>query len=422
MPAYVTPRRVLAATLIVVATLLAFLLVYVFANSVLYLFVGITLSTALKPLVAKIRNRGVSILASTLLVYALVVSTIIGLVSWALPVVIEQFGKLSEHLPGSYQQLLAELQHSSNALVRRAAQQLPEQFDVGAQPVAATGIWAHVQRALSYGDWLFRGILSVVAIMLIAFYWTLHEERTIRSLQLLLPPPRRESLRDLISTVEAKMGAYVRGQGILCLTVGALDFLAYLIIGLPYALTLGIIAGILEAVPVFGPVLGAVPPLLLALSVDPSKALWVLIAAAGVQQMENYILVPRIMGGALGVNPVTTLLAIAAFGTLLGLPGAVLAIPLAALVQMVLDRVLLDPRAFEPEVPRGRDAASVVRYRARDLAHDVRIYLRHKEDNPSSRHDSIEEAIESISEEIDRRLSTHPFIPGPASFSGGRTK
>jgi hypothetical protein len=181
---------------------------------------------------------------------------------------------------------------------------------------------------------------------------------------------------------------------------------------------LGIIAGILEAVPYFGPVLGAVPPLLLALSTEPSLAIWVLVAGFLIQQTENYLLVPRIMRGAVGVNPVVTLLGIAGFGTLLGIPGAVLAIPLAALVQMFLDRLLLHAEALEPAPPGGRDALSVVRYHARDLAHDVRLYLRSKGETSSRGNDAIEESIESIAEDIDRMLAPTPVSAAALTTEG----
>ena len=120
-----------------------------------------------------------------------------------------------------------------------------------------------------------------------------------------------------------------------------MSLMAYLIIGLPHALVLAIVAGVLEAVPVFGPVLGAIAPMLVALSVDPAQMVWVLLAAVVIQQSENYLLVPRIMDRSVGVNAVVTLLAIAGFSALEGLAGAVLAIPMAAIIQLLLDRYVL---------------------------------------------------------------------------------
>jgi hypothetical protein len=123
------------------------------------------------------------------------------------------------------------------------------------------------------------------------------------------------------------------------------------------------------------------------------------------QQTENYLLVPRVMDRAVGVNPTVTLLAIAGFGALLGLPGAVLAIPLAAIVQLLVDRYLLSPEAMEPEHPERRDAVSILRYHVQELVQDIRLQVRHKTDATTSTNDRLEEAIEAIAQDLDLSLA-----------------
>jgi len=114
-----------------------------------------------------------------------------------------------------------------------------------------------------------------------------------------------------------------------------------LLIGLPYTLVLGIFAGLMEMVPIFGPALGAVPAFLVALSISPTKAVWVVIATAMIQMLENTFLVPRIMKNSLGVNPIIVLLSLIAFTSVFGFMGALLALPLAAIVQLFISRVVL---------------------------------------------------------------------------------
>jgi predicted PurR-regulated permease PerM len=140
---------------------------------------------------------------------------------------------------------------------------------------------------------------------------------------------------------ETKLGGYIRGQGLLCVAVGVTAFVAYLLIGLPYALVLAVFAGVMEMVPIFGPALGAVPALLVALSIDPGKALWVVVATAIIQLLENTILVPRIMKHSMGVNPIIVLLSLIAFSSVFGFVGALLALPLAAIIQLLVSRVVL---------------------------------------------------------------------------------
>jgi predicted PurR-regulated permease PerM len=136
------------------------------------------------------------------------------------------------------------------------------------------------------------------------------------------------------------MGGYIRGQGILCLAVGLAAFIAYSLIGLPYTLVLAMIAGLMEMIPVFGPILGAIPALLVAISVDPGKAIWVFVATGVIQMLENAWLVPRIMKNSIGVNPIIIILSLVAFGSVFGFPGALLALPLAALIQLIVDRIV----------------------------------------------------------------------------------
>jgi predicted PurR-regulated permease PerM len=127
----------------------------------------------------------------------------------------------------------------------------------------------------------------------------------------------------------------------LCISIGLAAFIAYLLIGLPYTLVLAIFAGIMEMVPIFGPALGALPALSVALSIDPGKAIWVVIATVLIQMLENVFLVPRIMKSSTGVNPIIVLLSLIAFSSVFGFAGALLALPLAAIIQLFVSRVVL---------------------------------------------------------------------------------
>ena len=146
---------------------------------------------------------------------------------------------------------------------------------------------------------------------------------------------------DFINAAEGKIGGYIRGQAILSLAVGITAFFAYSLIGLPYALVLALIAAIMELIPIFGPALGAIPAFMTALSVDTGKAIWVLVITSTIQMIENAWLVPRIMRNSMGVNPIIILLSLVGFGAVLGFPGALLALPLAAIIQLIFDQVLL---------------------------------------------------------------------------------
>ena len=198
-----------------------------------------------------------------------------------------------------------------------------------------------VTQTVFYTDLAVKGILSVLAVFLLAYYWTQESNQVIRTLIRLVPLHRRHETQEFLQLAERKIGGYVRGQGILCLVVGLAAFVFYTLIGLPYTLVLAIFAGIMELIPVFGPALGAIPALLAGLSIDPGKAVWVLVATGIIQMMENLWLVPRIMKNSMGVNPIIILLSLVAFGSVFGFAGALLALPLAAIIQLILDRILI---------------------------------------------------------------------------------
>lgn len=400
-----TPRSVFLGTLAVVGTALAFLLVYVFANVLLLLFIGIILATAIRPLIGWLQARGLSKSVATLCIYLALLIAIAGLLSWFVPLVVEQVQALAAQLPENYSQLREAMRNSPSLLLQRLAYRLPGGQAAQADESQSQEVVEQVATAWNYGNWAIIVLLALAAILLIAYFWSQQEDRILRTLQLMLPVQRREAFMNFVATAQTKMGAYVRGQALLCVIIGVMNFIALWIIGIPYATTFAVLAGLLEALPIIGPILAAIAPAAVALSTDPSKVVWVLLASLLIQQSENYLLIPRIMQNAVGVNPIVTLLSLAAFATLMGFPGAVLAIPLAALVQLVLDRFLLDVEALEPKPPERRDAASVAHYHARDLIHDVRVYVRNKEESTSERNDALEEAIESIALDVDRLLS-----------------
>jgi predicted PurR-regulated permease PerM len=244
----------------------------------------------------------------------------------------------------------------------------------------------------------------LTAILFLGFYWTLEGERSVRSLLLWVPMNRRDQIREFIADVEDKVGRFIFGQSILCLTIGAMALAAYQLIGLPYALVLAIIAAIMEAVPIVGPALGAIPALLVAFSFDPAKTIWVILATLLIQGLENYLLVPRVMKRSLGVNPLVVLLTIAAFSSLLGLGGAILSIPIAAVIQLTIDRFIIKPAASDSHTSDGRGQVSLLRYEAQNLAQDMRKQLRQDEQVETSTDDMVD-SLEAIARDLDQLLA-----------------
>ena len=337
-----TTSQVVLATIFVVSVFLAFWLLYRLRGVVFLFFVAMVMGIAIRPGVEWLRRRGISRRLGIVLIYLSIMGLLAGFFALTFPLLAEQTTQVSQNLSQYYIDIREALMNSGNRLLQNIGWRIPSQlnFFVNSSPTTEEVV-DQVTQTFFYTNLVMRGILSIVAIFLLAYYWTQESNIFIRMLVRSVPPSRRNNIRELLNLAELRMGGYIRGQGILSLAVGLAAFVAYSLIGLPYSLVLAIIAGLMEMVPIFGPILGAIPALLVALSMDSGKVIWVLVAAGVIQMLENAWLVPRIMKNSMGVNPIIIILSLVAFSSVFGFPGALLALPLAALIQLIVDRIVL---------------------------------------------------------------------------------
>lgn len=372
-------RRTVAMTLVIIAVAMAGLALVAWRELLLLVFAGIVIATALQPaceLVAKHLRLRDSL--ATTLVYGVVSLALLASAVWLLPLLWSQALAIWEQLPTWYANAREWLLASTSRTLHRFGESLPESMPSLSKSMSSPSLsgpgdaWTLLRPAG-------LTLLGLFATGVIAFYWTVNRETSLRGILLLVPEHRRDYYSELVDTLFSKLGAYVRGQLILCAIVGVFSFIAYWLIGLPYALVLALVAGVLEAVPVFGPTLGAVPAIAVALTVSPQTTLLAIGASMLIQTIENYLLVPKVMNRSVGIPAVVTLLALVAFGSLFGLLGAILAIPLAAIAQTLFERLVLQADFKQQEVEVSRNLSGVLRYQLLDLIQDVRRQQRNKE-------------------------------------------
>ncbi|MDQ7820749.1 MAG: AI-2E family transporter [Armatimonadota bacterium] len=183
------------------------------------------------------------------------------------------------------------------------------------------------------------GVASVVTVLFLAFYMLVEGPAIRAGVLALFPRRERAAVADVLDQIGARFGGWLRGQLLLGLVIGAAAWAWTSIVGLPYPVLLGLIAGITELVPMVGPVLGAIPAVFLALFQSPVKVLLVVAGYAVIQQAEANFIVPRVMRRAVGLSPLLTILALVVGGKLLGIAGALLAVPVAAALQVVAGEV-----------------------------------------------------------------------------------
>jgi predicted PurR-regulated permease PerM len=180
------------------------------------------------------------------------------------------------------------------------------------------------------------GVIGLLTTLVIAFYY-LMEKNWLRQLALdQLRPSNREHVARILESVDSKVGDWMRGQLVLMLVIGLSATIAYGVLGIRFWPLLGLWAGLTELIPIVGPWLGGIPAVIIALTQGWDKALITVGVIVLLQSLENYVLVPRVMRGAVGLTPMTVFLAILAGTQFLGILGAVLAIPVAAAIQVLL--------------------------------------------------------------------------------------
>lgn len=395
-------RRVAIGTVLVMLVILGFFLLLELRDVIVAIFLGILLATALRPVMGGLRRIRLSRHLAAFGAVFLLLALVVGVTVAVFPTFVTQGQRLIQQLPSFYTSARDGLIHSRYQIVR--------QFGTTLQPSVSIQPSLLVENAIAQSSALAsriaQSLFMVLSIFLFTYYWLVYRERSIRGLLFLLPEERREATESLWLQIEDKIGAFIRGQVLLGVAVGLLSLLGYWLVGMPFTLLLGLMAGLLELIPYLGPIITAVFAAAVGFTVSPTMGLFAIGVAAVVQQLENALLVPRIMGSTVGVSPVVTLLAITGFGALFGLSGAFLAIPLAAVLQVLFDYwVQRSQNTAAEEGVQGRGTFALLRYQLLDLVQDVRNRLRNKEEVMEEGVDEPEEDLELLLADLDQLLT-----------------
>ena len=191
------------------------------------------------------------------------------------------------------------------------------------------------------------GIFGVVTILILTFYMLVESDAIFGAFVRLFPRERRAQVTLVARDISAKVSAWLGGQLLLAAVIGVSATIGLWLLGVPYFFVLGLIAGVGELIPMVGPLLSAIPAVAVGLTVSPAKALAVAIFFLAQQQFENHVLVPKVMSRQVGVSAVTVIVALLVGGSLLGIVGALLAVPTAAALQVIVQELT----AEEPQAP-----------------------------------------------------------------------
>lgn len=322
-------------------TIVALWALYLIRSPLLVLYVSALFATGLAPLVRMIEqqhvlpigNKRLPRTAAILVIYASVIGMIVGIAAAVIPPLVRQSREFYANLP-TYLDMLQERLVSWGLIAQGASyKELIQRVPAGSGDVVTAvlaGLWGFV-----------GGIFGVVSILLLTFY-LLVESRSVFSVFIqLFPRDERGRVAQVSGKVAIKVSAWLGGQMLLGLIIGVTTAVVYAVMGVPYFFVLAVIAGIGEMIPMVGPLLSAIPAVLVALTVSPALGIGVAVFCLVVQVIENNILVPKVMGQQVGLSAVTVIIALAIGTELLGFVGALLAVPTAAVVQVLFEELYL---------------------------------------------------------------------------------
>lgn len=317
-------------------------------STLVLLLIGILFAAAIEPLVNQLRRRGFSRGQSILVVYLVLLAALSLIVLAVAPPLVRQGTQLFDDIPKILENLSEEAQRSDSEFIsdqgKRAADEALAAYErLRANPPIEQ------DQALSFATSVGGGIFTTATVLIVAFYW-LTEKAIVKRLVLgLFPIDRRDRAHALWDEIESRIGGWTRGQLLLCFVIGVLSTIAYRLIGLEFWLALGLFAGVTEIIPFLGPILGGAAAFMVALTDSWQKALIVLAFAFALQQLEGAFLVPRVMKNAVGMTPLTVILAVLIGASLAGPLGSILAIPVGAACQVLIGE-LLRGRADDPDI------------------------------------------------------------------------
>lgn len=341
-------RRIITYLIVFIVLLLMVYAIYLLRDKigkVVFPFVlAIVVSYILYPLVAKLESKRIARSVSIILIYlvlgvAFAISTV-----FVVPQLINNTKELINKLP----EITLEYRSNMDGMVKLIhASKWPEDIKNAIYTELSRGtdmaekmILDALRNSLTGFIKIAAAMFDLVLAMVIAFYFLKDSEYFSRTALSLVPRKWRNGLVATFREINVILSSFVQGQLLTAVIVGFLETVALMLVGVKYPLVLGMIGGVANTIPYFGPIIGAIPAVAVALIESPVKAIWTIAAYVLIQQIDNAFISPKIIESRLGLHPVTTILAVLAGGEFFGITGMLLAVPAAAVMKVVIKRTI----------------------------------------------------------------------------------
>jgi predicted PurR-regulated permease PerM len=339
-----TAKRAFVAAVVVGAVVVLALALWKMRVLIALVFLALIIASAMRPGIEALRRRRIPRGIGIALHYLVLAGMFALLVSLVVPRALEQVQSAIEELPTSDSELQEAadestgIEHDLLVGLQRRLEDLPSASEL-------------VDPAIEATQTAFEVLVGIFFVLAFAAYWIYERERAVTLVTSLLPRARRKVVRDTWDLIDEKLGAYVRGQALLILFVGTVLSLIFFAIGLPYWILVGAFAGVVEIVPVIGPLAAGALAVGVGLTQSWQVALAAGIAVLVVRLLEDYLVIPRVLGDAVGLSPLIVLFSVTASAVLFGGFAVLVAIPIAAVVATLIDVIVLKKQPEEEEVP-----------------------------------------------------------------------
>jgi predicted PurR-regulated permease PerM len=309
-------------------TIVLLVFLWLVKDVVALLFLAIIVATAVSPIAGWFEKKGIPRALSVLFIYLFGVLIIGFAIYLLLPPLAIELGALASQLPtyyGNLAQFFANVQETTSGM--GAAQSLQQFLGDTADNLAniTSGFFSSLLSVVG-------GLFAVIIIVALSFYLAITGDGVKKFLAAIAPKAYEEYVVQLWGRVEKKIGRWIRGQLLLGFIIGVITYIGLKLFGIPYALVLAVFAGILELLPFAGPIIAAVPAVILGFLQSPTLGIIMILFYALVQQLENNLIVPQVMRRAVGMHPVMVIVALLAGVKLGGLIGVLIAIPIAVVL------------------------------------------------------------------------------------------
>lgn len=320
-------------------------LMYLISDTLIALLFAVIVASAIEPVIEWLKSYRVPRILAVVMIYFGIGLAFFFLFYLIVPLLLEEFHTLSVGYPSLQEQIRRGVNEAGALPFLPDFQLDPDAlFSLPGQYVAKLG-----GGVISFVSAIFGGIFSFALVVVLSFYLAM-QERGIEAFLRLVTPMRHEAYAiDLWERSQRKLGRWFRSQILLGVIVGILIFFGLTLLGVPNAFFFALVAAVFEIIPVAGPFLAAIPAVLVALITTPFLGLLTAGLYVAVQQIESHVIVPVVMRRALGLSPLIVVLALVIGGTLGGIFGILLAVPITVIGAELLDDWDKKKRALMPE-------------------------------------------------------------------------